>query len=359
LSIIIKLHRLTTFVICVEAAIALVFDITARIHRAFVVSAMTSSYTSYINNMQDIIGTDAGDRGMKNLIVPGDLRKAAEILGRTTQSTVLVLSGFSCCVTQTPPTETDGPPGACAIARAALALGNQVVLVTDECNAVGFSAAATDLANNQQFRMESFPCELLEADEARLQRLIKDARLIVSCERSGPAKDGACYTMRGINMTEMGLVAPLHRLVTERTKDTLFLAIGDGGNELGMGKVFDKIANNPKISNGDKIGCVIVADHLIAASVSNWGGYALAAGAALVRAEQEEGPRNKVVLAWVDRCLPSEHGEVELLKRCVKCGCRDGVSGEKESTVDGMPLETSLQCLRDIRSEALKACEGE
>jgi hypothetical protein len=34
-------------------------------------------------------------------------------------------------------------------------------------------------------------------------------------------------------------------------------------------------------------------------------------------------------------------------------GCRDGVSGKREATVDGMPLETSMQCLRDIRDAAL------
>jgi hypothetical protein len=72
----------------------------------------------------------------------------------------------------------------------------------------------------------------------------------------------------------------LHRLVKEATVP--FLAIGDGGNELGMGKVLDEIIKNPKIADGDKIGCAVAADFLIAASVSNWGGYALAAGAAVV-----------------------------------------------------------------------------
>jgi hypothetical protein len=48
-----------------------------------------------------------------------------------------------------------------------------------------------------------------------------------------------------------------------------------------MGKVIDEIKAN--IPRGEKIGCVVAADHLIAASVSNWGGYALAAAAAAAK----------------------------------------------------------------------------
>ena len=77
--------------------------------------------------------------------------------------------------------------------------------------------------------------------------------------------------MRGIDRNERGLIAPLHRLVEEVCCKTI--SIGVGGNELGMGKVIENMINNLKIWNGDMIGCVVAADYLIAASVSNWGGY--------------------------------------------------------------------------------------
>ena len=154
-------------------------------------------------------------------------------------------------------------------------------------------------------------------------------------------------------MNAAGLIAPLHRLV--ETSKAPFLAIGDGGNELGMGKVLENI--HKSIANADKIACVIPADHLIAAGVSNWGGYALAAGAALCRVEHTlEGSQSDdsdLVADWTKRCLPTAEEETALLQRAVAAGCRDGVSGQMEATVDGMPLETSLQCLRDIRSAAL------
>jgi len=273
-------------------------------------------------------------------------------------STVLVLSGFPCCVNESPPTETDGPPGAYAIARAAMALGHKVLVVTDSCNEEVFAAALNNLAlpattaNEGSIALECFPAELTEADQARFDRLAKTVKLIIACERAGPGADGCCYTMRGINMNEKGLIAPLDELIAA-AEGVPFLAVGDGGNEVGMGKVIDKIRNSPKIANGDKIGCVVAADHLIAASVSNWGGYALAAGAALVKAEQEgckDSPEE-----WIEKCLPSDQSEIELLDRCVEKGCRDGVSGKVEATVDGMSLETSLQCLRDIRSASLSS----
>jgi hypothetical protein len=159
--------------------------------------------------------------------------------------------------------------------------------------------------------------------------------------------------MREIDMNEKGLIAPLHRLVKE--SNAPFLAIGDGGNELGMGKVINNIINNPKISNGEKIGCVVAADHLIAASVSNWGGYALAAAVALAHTQKTNNSKEEDAAKWIERCVPSEQEEIALLDRCVAAGCRDGVSGKMEATVDGMPLETSLQCLRDIRNAAFAA----
>jgi hypothetical protein len=313
--------------------------------------ASTASATAVFDSIQAVIGTDAGNRGMKSLIVPGDLQKAAEILATLpAPSVVVVLSGFPCCVNENPPSETDGPPGTYAIARAVAAFGHRAIVATDACNEAVFAAALKDMAlpsDCEPVTLQVFPATFTKADEARFRKLANDCNLLIACERAGPGKSGKCYTMRGIDMNERGLIAPLHRLVRE--SESPFLAVGDGGNELGMGKVIDNIINNPKIADGDRIGCVIAADHLIAASVSNWGGYALSAAAAVARASQNKAS----VASWVERCLPTEAEEIALLDRCVAAGCRDGVSGKNEATVDGMPLETSMQALRDIREAAL------
>jgi hypothetical protein len=122
-----------------------------------------------------------------------------------------------------------------------------------------------------------------------------------------------------------------------------------------MGKVLENNIDNPKIANGDKIGCVIPADYLIAASVSNWGGYALAAAIALAVQKTNKDTIREDSSKLITRCLPTEDEEIDLLNRCVAVGCRDGVSGKIEATVDGMALEVSMKCLHDIRAIALAA----
>ena len=321
-----------------------------------------------IATIESIIGKDEGGRGMESLIVPGDLLDGATRLARltpaspsTTQAHVIVLSGFPCCVNSDPPTETDGPPGTYAIARAALGLGHRVTVVTDECNREVFAAASPFPS---KITFVTYPSEdkMTDGDWQDMKALVQSADIIVACERAGPAKDGKCYTMRGIDMNERGLIAPIHRIVEmgREVPDTVatkipFVAIGDGGNELGMGKVLQNIVSNPKIKNGEKIAAVTPADSLIAASVSNWGGYALAAAAALVRYGDSSGENGESFADYFNKCVPSEEDEIALLHRCVEKGCRDGVSGQVEATVDGMPLETSMKCLRDIRDAAIGA----
>jgi len=258
--------------------------------------------------------------------------------------------------------ETDGLASV-DIARAATQLGYEAIVVTESCNAPVFRAAVNgveELASIQLVFFLEGPSWTAGHDD-EMQRLADSADLIISCERAGPAADGRCYTMRGIDMNERGLIAPLHTIVARarETNHVTYIAIGDGGNELGMGKVIDKIHKH--IPDGEKIGAVMAADHLIAASVSNWGGYALIAAAALVAAADRCGDNDGGGSAddnrrqWIDKCLPTEESETQLLHRCVAAGCRDGVSGKMEATVDGMPLERSMQCLREIRKAALGA----
>jgi len=257
-------------------------------------------------------------------------------------------------------------------------LGYNVTLVTETCNESVIRAAVDgetriympnhmhrDLPPMLQFdthaKMKFCFVEspsLSSENESELKDIMDKTDLIIACGRPGPSSDGNCYTMSGINMNEYGLIAPLHNFVPG-TKDAgyssierTFIAIGDGGNELGMGKVIDKIHEH--LEDGEKIGAVatlddegLSADYLIAASVTNWGAYGLIAAALLVQASDSK-DRN-----WIKHCLPTEEAETKLLHRCVKAGSRDGVSGENEATIDGMPLERSMECLRKIRKIAL------
>lgn len=58
------------------------------------------------------------------------------------------------------------------------------------------------------------------------------------------------------------------------------IGIGDGGNEIGMGKVHKRVVDG--ITNGRRIASSVTTDHLITAGVSNWGGSALVAAMAIL-----------------------------------------------------------------------------
>ena len=91
-----------------------------------------------VAGLEALIAADPGGRGIAHITLPGQLRAAARAFAAATS--VLVLTGFPCRVGDTPPTESDGPPGAVALVAAALRLGKRAALVTDECNAAALQA---------------------------------------------------------------------------------------------------------------------------------------------------------------------------------------------------------------------------
>lgn len=325
--------------------------------------------------LEERVQRDEGGRGIGELVIPrGELFNAAEALLKSTH--VAILSGFPCMLKHTPPTETDGPLGSMAIARALLALGKTVTILTDECNegvflACGAASGLGSYQKSEKLLFESFPgaAEFDGQDRIRLQQVSAACDLVVAIERAGPAADGLYYTMRGLDMT--AIVAPLDDLLqppsapqeeedeeagaTEeegeprslhtRRAPITSIGIGDGGNEVGMGKIYNQILAS-RVPNAKQIACVVPTTHLLVCSVSNWGGYALAAAAAVVVSFQQQRDSRALLREF----LPSDDEERRMCSRIVEEGARDGVSGRLECSVDGMPLEVSLDVLRFLRN---------
>ncbi|MBI3465463.1 MAG: DUF4392 domain-containing protein, partial [Planctomycetes bacterium] len=87
-----------------------------------------------------------------------------------------------------------------------------------------------------------------------------------------------------------------------------------------------------------RIACRIATDHLLLAGVSNWAGDALATMTACLRGRPE------VVAPLGPDAVRS------LIERLVdESGAIDGVTRQRQPTVDGLPLDEYLQVLRDIR----------
>jgi hypothetical protein len=433
-----------------------------------------------IADIEAIIGEDVGKRGIAAITLPHQLSAAASAF--LDAKAVVILTGFPCRMSDTPPTETDGPPGAVALAMTSLKLGKPTAIATDTSSASVLMRCcmAAGLPSMGDFALYSFPptSEWSVDDTERLHKVIAEYDHAVAIERAGRAVDGSYYTMRAYKMDH--LVAPIDELITEdcasgldehafnpvtsvvaspatddnsvfpsgtagrstacqtdplpympqlvftargaeiagdmptspmdsrqdrsRTasivpfrgdlwsRTTSFASIpafsrtstgiGDGGNECGMGKALEAVRAH--IPRGATIACVVPADNLITAGVSNWGGWGLCAAVeALLRHKVSDKTANIAPEASSpgspmrtrrrpsDGCidfavqylvqgqppgflLPSEEFERSVAQAMVAAGARDGITGALDGSVDGMPLETHLGVLTRIRAVLTK-----
>jgi hypothetical protein len=106
------------------------------------------------------------------------------------------------------------------------------------------------------------------------------------------------------------------------------IAIGDGGNEIGMGNIAEAIAGL------DIRVAVTPCDELLVADVSNWGAYGLLAFLGL----------------WAERDLLSEFSALETLRYLSERGSVDGVTRANTLTEDGLPPSEGEAVIRELRT---------
>jgi hypothetical protein len=187
-----------------------------------------------------------------------------------------LITGFFVPRASPPAAETDGPAGAALLARAFLDAGLTCRLATDTICAEA-CRVALDAAGAGSVPVDTVaPGGSADAVIAAWRADGIDHALAI--ERCGPAADGIPRNMRGRDLSDY--VAPLDRLFSAGPWRTI--GIGDGGNELGMGSVPPALIAE-HVRHGPTVGCVVPADHLIAAGVSHWGAYALLAALPLLR----------------------------------------------------------------------------
>jgi D-glutamate cyclase len=147
----------------------------------------------------------------------------------------------------------------------------------------------------------------------------------LTIERCGLSGDGRPRNMRGVDVSPW--TAPLDELFLGGpwTK----LAVGDGGNEIGMGRLPAGLIART-VPNGAEIACVTSCDHLVVAGVSNWGAYGLMAALAVLRADWS---------ATIARFLAAERDLAVTRAVVDQAGAVDGVTARSEATVDGFGPE--------------------
>jgi D-glutamate cyclase len=263
----------------------------------------------------------------------GGLWHAATALAAAPNPSVGIITGFYVPLGTPPAAETDGPVGAAMLAGALRGLGLTCRLVTDEpCR--GTCAAA--------LRGMDVPLDVVAlggAVEATVA-LWREHGVThaLSIERCGRSADGAPRNMRGEDigafttpLDELFLAGPWQRI-----------AIGDGGNEIGMGSLPASLIG-AYVAHGEAIACATPADHLIVAGVSNWGAYALIGALAVIRDDWH---------AALIACLDTDR-DGAILRAMVEGGpAVDGVTRQRALTVDGMAAEVHHAKLRVIRAVA-------
>lgn len=231
---------------------------------------------------------DIGQRQVTSLLQEDDLYNAAKSIAEHPHPFVAIITGFYIPHANPPGPETDGLIGAAHLAKGLQNGRIPVRLITDEkCAEALRTACRTAGINN----VEEI-CNEIKIDDIERENSIEELTIlkrhwknngvthIISIERVGPAEDGRCYNMRGDDITSY--TAPLHILFDQNLFTTI--GIGDGGNEIGCGKIPQYKLNNTQ----KEIACVVPSTYLIMTGVSNWGAVALLGSIALLRPDLED-----------------------------------------------------------------------
>jgi len=283
-------------------------------------------------------------------------------------SNVLIATGAG-VAPKLPLGETDGPPGAVALARSlALGFGANVILVAqaehmpavDACvrviEDVGGSRGTISTAVFPKGEGEGL------AATAEIFNRQKPAAVIF-VERDGPNEAGHYHGVRG-DRRPPGTVADVYRLADEAKKrNVLTVGIGDGGNEIGFGKIRAAVAKllpQGGRSQPDETGVVTITetDVLVSASVSNWGAYAISGALAIALGDED--------------LAHSGDREHAFIVACIAAGALDGATSRPALAVDGIDwrghagvaelmrsIAVSANSRSEIKNEATASCEAD
>lgn len=265
--------------------------------------------------LRGIAASDRAGRKAPLLCTSREMLSAARVLFRA--SSVTIVTGF--LVPEAGKAETDGPPGSAVLGRAIRALGKKCRIVTDPfcLDVVRACAKAVDGP------------EVMPASTSG-EVLAGETDCLVFVERLGRASDGRYYNMRGLDITEW--TSPLDCAAgLAGRKGIPVVAIGDGGNEAGMGTLAESLKG--LVPDFGPCLCSVESDVCLPVDVSNWGCYAVVA----------------LLSGMGGRWLGHSTGEESaMLEAMIESGGVDGATRKRVPTVDGFAAEENLAVVERV-----------
>lgn len=272
------------------------------------------------------------------------LAAARLLLGRVGRGDrILMLTGF---LSPKPYPETDGLIGSAVVAAALDRSCGAVPVFVAESEVCGPLTAALHAAGLNVVHILSGGDEVphravvLEfAVDPDLSHEIAPA-VCIAIERPGANPRGEYHFALGKNVTaDIAPIDSLYRAVAGRKTPTI--AIGDFGNELGMGAIYEEIRSETPAGAdcgcgcGGGTACATPADVTIVASVSDWGAYALAACISYLK-------RDPAVLVAADVYR-------RILDDTVRAGAIDGPTRYAAPFIDGIDDRFNAALLEVMR----------
>ena len=262
------------------------------------------------------------NRGMPILrkhLPPNYCKDAAEYILSWEKGVIFITTGFYVAGHA----ETDGPPGALILCLILKKLGYIPIILTDKYCQNFF----------EKYDIKIIYMDIKMENENKInfiEKAINEYNPVgmISIERCGLNTENKYANMRNIDISEH--TAEIDLFFSNYYNKIPTIGIGDGGNEIGMGNLEYIIKDNLNL-----VPCKIKVDKLIISSVSNWGGYGLAAYLCLLT-------KNKEFFETVEETVKN------YIKYIISLGSVDGVTHENKEKVDGNDIDIELNIIRSL-----------
>lgn len=312
-------------------------------------------------NLDSIMNLDPRGYGVSRILYSASKKIAGEptsihsakkicslLENKTKEDTVLIMTGFVLRPHLMP--ETDGIVGALLFARSLicafnitpiLCVNEKNVLAVINCAAIMGLHIYADIETAKKMPL-SFSYVTIPVEKSIAQKKCLEIQesvnpvFVFSTECAGSNSSGVYHNATGIDMTELESKQDfLFNLYRQKNIPTF--AVGDLGNEIGMGSIGEHIKKFIPYTNNSDGGILAFtnADFLVTATVSDWGVYAIISAIAFLKKDL--------------KIIHDEKMEEKVLSECSLCGMVD-MTGSLLPAIDGFSVEFQKQIVSLMRS---------